>query len=194
LLGVGDYKGAIKCFDTFFKAEENELLAISRNYSFPACLGASETWLALGEFDKARHYAQRLHDLAAGAPENTYLALSHRLLAEIAIKEEAMEEADLQITNALNIVENSEVPLAAWRAYGVAEKLHYMQGNTRSANVCQYKKQHAIRKLADSLPDSDPLRERLWSLIGINVPVEIDAAVQPTLGQADFNTGFVDAA
>ena len=56
--------GAIRCFETFFKAEENESLPISRNYSFPACLGACETWLALGEFEKARHYAQRLHDLA----------------------------------------------------------------------------------------------------------------------------------
>jgi DNA-binding winged helix-turn-helix (wHTH) protein/tetratricopeptide (TPR) repeat protein len=194
LLGVGDYKGAIKCFDTFFKAEENELLPISRNYSFPACLGASETWLALGKFDKARHYARRLHDLAAGAPENTYLALSYRLLAEIDIKEKALDEARSKIIQALDIVENSEAPLAAWRVYGTAEKLHHLQGDIKMSSVFQYKKQEAIGKLIGSLPDSDPLRQHLLSLIEMNVPAMIDGAVQISPLQADFNGGFVDAA
>lgn len=194
LLGTGDRIGAIRCFEAFFKAEENESLPISRNYSFPACQGASEVWLTLGEFEKARHYAQRLHDLATGAPENTYLALSHWLFAEIAIKEEALEEADSQIAQALNIVENAEVPLAAWRVYGTAEKLHHIRGNTRRANICQYKKQQAVRKLADSLPDADSLRDHLWHFIGMNAPAVIDGAVPAMQLPAAFNVSLVDAA
>ncbi|SEK61131.1 AAA family ATPase [Nitrosovibrio tenuis] len=194
LLGIGDYAGAIRCFETFFKAEENDSLPISRNYSFPACQGASEAWLSVGDFEKARHYAQRLHDLAAGAPENTYLALSYWLFAEIAIKEEALNEASLHVTNALNIVESSEVPLAAWRVYGAAEKLDHRLGNIGTAHVCQYKKQQAIKKLLGSLQDSDPLREHLWSSTGTNVPVVIDGSVQITPRQAGLNVNLVDAA
>ena len=195
LLGLGDHKGAIRCFDTFFQAEGNESLPISRNYSFPACLGASEAWLLKGESGKARYYAQRLHDLSAGAPERTYLALSYRLFAEIAIKEGAMEEAHLHIAKALNVVEDAEVPLAAWRVYDTVEKLHHVQSDTSKANEWKFKKQNAIRQLLNSLQDGDPLRERLESLTEINaLPVATDNAIQINLLPADFNVSFSDAA
>ena len=109
LLGLGDHSGAIRCFETFFQAEENESLPISRNYSFQACLGACEAWLSQG-IRKARYYAQRLHDLSAGAPERTYFALSYRLFAEIAIKEGALEESYLNITKALDVRKRGSSP------------------------------------------------------------------------------------
>jgi DNA-binding winged helix-turn-helix (wHTH) protein/tetratricopeptide (TPR) repeat protein len=196
LLGLGDHSGAIRCFETFFQAEENESLPISRNYSFQACLGACEAWLSQGEFGKARYYAQRLHDLSAGAPEHTYLALSYRLFAEIAIKEGALEESYLNITKALNVVENAEVPLAAWRTYDTAEQLSHLQGEASHANAYRAKKQNAIKKLLNSLQDGDPLRERLGSLTEINtLPVTIDSAIQINLlAPTDFNVSFGDAA
>lgn len=168
LLGLGDYEEAIRCFEIFFQAEKNESLPLSRNYSFPACQGACEAWLSLGEFGKARYYAQRLHDLSAGAPENTYLALSHSLFAEIAIKENALDEADSQITKALAIVESTEVPLAVWRTYATAAKLYHLRGEVRGANECEFKKQSAVRKLLASLQDSDPLRKHLSNFVKMN--------------------------
>ena len=167
LLGLGDLEGAIQCFETVFQAEKNETLPIFWNYFYPACQGAGETWLSLGELGKARHYAQRLHDLSVGAPERTYLALSHRLFAEIAMEEEALDEADLQITEALGIVENAEIPLAAWRVYATAEKLHHLRGETGRANECRFKMQHAIGLLLGSLQDADALREHLSSFVEI---------------------------
>lgn len=168
LLGLGDYKGAIRCFEFFFQAEKNESLPLSRNYSFPACQGACEAWLSLGEFGKARYYAQRLHDLSAGAPENTYLALSYSFFAEIAIKENVLDEADSQITEALAIVESTEIPLAAWRAYATAAKLYHLRGEALRANECEFKKQSAVEKLLASLQDSDPLRKHLSNFVEMN--------------------------
>jgi tetratricopeptide (TPR) repeat protein len=168
LLGLGDYKGAIRCFEFFFQAEKNESLPLSRNYSFPACQGACEAWLSLGEFGKARHYAQRLHDLSAGAPENTYLALSYSLFAEIAIKENVLDEADSQIAEALAIVESTEIPLAAWRAYATAAKFYHLRGEALRANECEFKKQSAVEKLLASLQDADPLRKHLSDFVEMN--------------------------
>jgi hypothetical protein len=91
-------------------------------------------------------------------------------------------------------VENAEVRLAAWRVYGTAEKLHHIRGNTRRANICQYKKQQAVRKLADSLPDADSLRDHLWHFIGMNAPAAIDGAVPAMQLPAAFNVSLVDAA
>jgi tetratricopeptide (TPR) repeat protein len=168
LLGLEDYKGAIRCFEFFFKAEKDESLTLSRNYSFPACQGACEAWLSLGEFGKARYYAQRLHDLSAGAPENTYLALSYSFLAEIAIKENALDEADSQITEALAIVESTEVPLAAWRVYATAAKVYHLRDEAFRANEYESRKQSTIDKLLASLQDADPLRRHLSNFVEMN--------------------------
>mgnify|MGYP001544913064 CR=1 FL=1 len=167
LLGLGDYRGAIQCFETFFQAKENESLPIAGNYSFPACQGACEAWLSIGETGKARYYAQQLHSLSAAAPERTYLALSHCLLAEIAMKENALKEADSQVTQALNIVGKAETPLAAWRVHAVAEKLHHLQGETSKANSCKVKKLDTVDKLLGSLQDTDPLRGHLSKFVKI---------------------------
>jgi tetratricopeptide (TPR) repeat protein len=164
LYGLKDYAGAIQCFDTFFQAEKNKALPIFSNYFFPACLGAGETWLALGELDKARHYAQRLWDLSSGPSERTYLALGHRLFAEIAITEGVLDEAHSHITEALEIVENAEIPLAAWRVYATGEKLYHQRDDVRTMSHCRSKKQVEIDQLLNSLQVSDPLQEHLLNL------------------------------
>jgi DNA-binding winged helix-turn-helix (wHTH) protein/tetratricopeptide (TPR) repeat protein len=194
LLGVRDYEGAIRCFDSFFKAEEDESLPVSRNYCFPAYLGASETYLSLGDFEKAGYYAKRLLDLAQGAPEKTYLALGYRLLAEIAIGQGALDHASVQIASALTITENSEVPLAAWRVYSTAEQLHHLEGETIKAGAFLNKRQEAIRKLRDSLPESDSLQECLHSPMGFGVPTVIDGGADATADQLSFNMRLFDAA
>jgi tetratricopeptide (TPR) repeat protein len=193
LLGVRDHEGAIRCFDSFFKAEEDESLPVSRNYCFPGYLGASETWLSLGDFEKARYYANRLLDLARGAPEKTYLALGYRLLTETAIREGAFDHASLQIASALAITENSEVPLAAWRVYSTAEQLHDLKGETIKASAFLSKKQEAIRKLRGSLLESDPIQECLHTL-GFGTPKIIDGAADVPGTLPGFSTHLVDAA
>ncbi|HET7062553.1 MAG TPA: transcriptional regulator, partial [Nitrosospira sp.] len=194
LLGVRNHEGAIRCFDSFFKAEEDESLPVSRNYCFPAYLGASETWLSLGDFEKARYYASRLIDLAQGAPEKTYLALGYRLLAETALRAGVFDQASLEIANALAITENSEVPLAAWRVYSTAEQLHNLEGETTKAGAFLNKRQEAIRKLRDSLPESDSLQECLHHRMGFEVPTVIDGGADATADQVSFNVRLVDAA
>ena len=101
---------------------------------------------------------------------------------------------DSQIAQALNIVENcgsSSCCLARiWHRGEIASSRRRIQ----KANVCQYKKQQAIRKLADSLPDSDSLRDHLWHLMGMNAPAVIDGAVQVTALPGAFNVSLVDAA
>jgi DNA-binding winged helix-turn-helix (wHTH) protein/tetratricopeptide (TPR) repeat protein len=158
LLGLGDYQGALRCFEVFFQSGKDESLPIARNYFFPACQGACEAWLSLGESGKARHYAGRLHELSIGAPERTYLAISLALLATIGVMEGSLDEADSRLAEALDIVGNAETPLAAWRVYGTAEKFHDLRGQVDLAVQYRFRKQAAIRQLFDSLHDADPLR------------------------------------
>jgi tetratricopeptide (TPR) repeat protein len=165
LLGLGDHQGAIRCFDVFFQSERDESLPIARNYFFPACQGACEAWLSLGEYGKARHYAERLHEFSIDAPERTYLAISLALLAAISLMEESMDEADDRIAEAIEIVGNAEIPLAAWRVYGVAEKFRDLRGQVELAARYRFSKWQAIKQLLDSLHEADPLRTSLRDLM-----------------------------
>lgn len=161
LLGLGDYEGAIRCFEIFFQSERDESLPIARNYFFPACQGACEAWLFLGESGKARHYARRLHEFSIDAPERTYLAISLVLLAAISLMEESMDEADARLAEALEIAANAEIPLAAWRVYGAAEKFHDLCGDAELAAQYRLRKRQAIKQLLGSLHEADPLRTGL---------------------------------
>lgn len=193
LLGLKDYTGAARCFETFFHARKNEILPVFSNYFFPACLGACETWLALGEFRQARHYAEQLQNRAAGAPERTYLALSYRMYAEIALKEGLFDEAESHIAEAQNIIEQAELPLAAWRVHATAEKFYSLRGETQRADLCQCKKQGAIQQLLQSIPSSDPLHECLSGLIGNNsMPLMGDQAVRIIPSPRNSNAGLLD--
>lgn len=193
-LGLGDYGRAIQCFDSFFEAEKKESLPLFFNYFFPACQGAAETWLAMGNFKEARYYAQRLHDLASRAPEYTYLAISHSLLAEISASENALDKAGSQLIEALKLVENAEVPLAAWRVYGVAEKLHYLRGEEMQASENRLKKQNAIKQLIHSLSDTDPLSEHMRNLNEMCPLVSMDVFAMRNRPPANFNRNLSDAA
>ncbi len=164
LLGLGDYRSALRSFDVFFNGEKDETLPIARNYAFPACQGACETWLALGELKKARDHAQRLYDLSTGAPERTYLGLSHRLLAEIAMKENALDEAEVHLSRALDAVKNAETPLATWRICATAEKFHYLRKAAKISREYHLRTQQVLETLFGSLPESDPLRHHLSTL------------------------------
>jgi DNA-binding winged helix-turn-helix (wHTH) protein/tetratricopeptide (TPR) repeat protein len=164
LVGLGDHKGAIRCFEVFFQAEQDESLPIARNYFFPAYQGACEAWLSLGEFGKAGHYAERLRAFSTGAPENTYLAISLILLAAIRLVEGSLDEADARLAEALEIVAKAEVPLAAWRVYGIAEKFQELRGQAELASQYRFRKWQAIKRLLDSLHATDPLRSGLENL------------------------------
>ncbi|MGH8551174.1 MAG: hypothetical protein ACRERU_21720, partial [Methylococcales bacterium] len=157
-LGLGDAARAIECFEAVVRTEQDESLPVQRNFFFPAYAGLSEAWLAQGELAKARGYAQQLHDFSAGAPERSYLALSHRLFAEIALREHALAEAETHLITALGLVEAAEVPLAAWRVYGSAAKLYERSQRPAEAAIYQHRSADVRLKLAASLDEIDPLR------------------------------------
>lgn len=163
-LGLGDAARAIACFEAVLRTEQDGILPIHRNFFFPAYAGLSEAWLAQGELAKARDYAQQLHDFSAGAPERTYLSLSHRLFAEIALRENALAEARTHLTAALGLVEAAEVPLAAWRAYASAAKLYEQLLRPGEAAIYQRRSADVRLQLAASLGESDPLRR---SIVGL---------------------------
>jgi hypothetical protein len=151
----------------------------------PLYQGLSQYWLAQGDLTQAREMGTKLCAIAAPPPERTYLALGHRLLAEIAMADTRLDQAEAEIALALATMmgaqapitewhlyvitppgcsspgASSALPLAAWRVYATAAKLCERQGRPSEAEAFRQQSRAVIHQLADSLDASDPLRESL---------------------------------
>jgi len=83
------------------------------------------------------------------------------LLAQAALAEQDWDVAATQLSRALAIVENAEIPLAAWRVYETAAELHLCQGQAGLAQDFRCQAEAGLSRLAGSLDESDPLRRSL---------------------------------
>jgi DNA-binding winged helix-turn-helix (wHTH) protein/tetratricopeptide (TPR) repeat protein len=122
-----------------------------------------EYCLAVGNMVQARENVTHLYEIARRPPEQTYLAHSHRLSAKIAMAEGRTEEAKIQLSRAISIVEQSDVPLAAWRAYAAAAQFHDCAGEIGQADKFRRRCDNVIRSLAATLDQNDELRSSLIS-------------------------------
>ena len=121
----------------------------------------SRYWLCRGELARARREAELVCELAAGPGERTYVALGHRVLAEIAMAGKDWDAAEAAVSRSLAVLEGADAPLAEWRVCMTAAQLYEQLG--RSAEAAQNSRRSAevLRRLAASLAETDPLRQSL---------------------------------
>ncbi|HTV33317.1 MAG TPA: AAA family ATPase [Methylocella sp.] len=118
-------------------------------------------WLEVGDLDRAQDQAIRLFEITVQPPERTYLALSHESLAKIALAEGDPEKARTQVSQAVEIVDNFTLPLAAWRVYATASAIHEFAGDTKKAAMFKVKSEKTIKRLENSLEEDCSLRSTL---------------------------------
>jgi len=186
-LGLQDHRRAHECFGKAMRLVEGEQGLTDWQLCLPLYQGLGDYRLAQGDLTQAREMATKLCTIAAPPPERTYLALGHRLLAEIAIADRQWDQAEAEVAHALTAMmgaqasstvwrayaitlpecsspsAGSALPLAAWRVYATAAKLCELQGRQPEAEAFRQQSRAVIQKLADSLDGSDPLRESLLS-------------------------------
>jgi DNA-binding winged helix-turn-helix (wHTH) protein/tetratricopeptide (TPR) repeat protein len=162
-LGLRDYSAAHEQLGNV--AHRIEVVGIRMETVFQPLFYHSlcEYWLAIGNMVQARQNANNLYEIARRPPEHTYLAQSHRLLAKIAIAEGCLEEARIQLSRAISIVEQSDVPLAAWRIYATAAEFYESAGEIGQADKFKRLCDNVIHSLAETLDQNDKLRSSLIS-------------------------------
>ncbi|MDD2769798.1 MAG: hypothetical protein PHT19_13775 [Methylococcus sp.] len=116
--------------------------------------------LALGNPARARLETERLLEIAAAPGDLHFLALGHRLLAQIAVAEDKAGEAEAQIAQALALIDGKTLPLAAWQVYAAATEIFRIAGKANEALGHRDKAIEIIRALTDSL-DKTPEGLRL---------------------------------
>jgi tetratricopeptide (TPR) repeat protein len=160
-LGLHDYPRAFALLDDVTnRIEVDDVIMESVFYPY-YFHNLCEYWLAVGDLPRAREQATRLYNITAPPPERTYLALAHRFLAKIALAEGDLEEAKAQLSRAIAIVEQAELPLAAWRVYATAAHFHEGLGERAKAAEFQRRSGKVIQTLAANFDQDDPLRSSL---------------------------------
>jgi len=159
--GMRQYDHAFNCFNEL--ANQIEQMPIYVDWIFYLLLhrGLSLYWLEQREFDMARREAVQLCQFAAESGERTYLAIGQRILAEIAIAEHNYEQAESELALAFDTVRQGEIPLAEWRVWQTAARLHLAKGHGAEAERDWVRSQTILNGLADSLGQDETLRQRL---------------------------------
>jgi DNA-binding winged helix-turn-helix (wHTH) protein/tetratricopeptide (TPR) repeat protein len=123
----------------------------------------TELWLAKGNLTQARPQAERLLKIVLAAAEHMWQALAWEVSARVAMAELDVTRAQECISKALSAMEGFEVPLAAWRVHAIAFELYRDSGNPDLAKSHLALSREIIMKLANSLPEEEPLRQTFLS-------------------------------
>jgi tetratricopeptide (TPR) repeat protein len=165
-LGLGELDRASDCFEEVVARSKAGPFRLDWIFHLPLYRGLSELWIQRGEFDRARDEAIHLCDLAAKPGQCTYLALGRRQMAAIALAQEDLAEAEIQIRLALDTMNAADVPLAAWPVFTLAAEIAERRGSPEDAASYRARAGSALQRLAGSMSETEPLRVFLLQRLG----------------------------
>src|SRR6202035_5747183 len=88
-----------------------------------------------------------------------YQGLAWEINARVALANRDHTHAQDCIGKAVSTVQGFEVPLAAWQVHATAAHIEEESGNLESARLHRDVSRATIVRLANSLPEQEPLRE-----------------------------------
>jgi DNA-binding winged helix-turn-helix (wHTH) protein/tetratricopeptide (TPR) repeat protein len=162
-IGLRDYPGALAQFHEIQDRIDADGVGMDYTICQHFYSNFCQYWLETGDLARAHKEAARLYEISALPPERTYLALSHSLLAKIAMAEKKFDEAKAHVLRAVSIVERANLPLAAWRVYATAAILYDGIGEQAEAAAARRLSRQVIDSLCQSLSQDEPLRTTLIS-------------------------------
>jgi tetratricopeptide (TPR) repeat protein len=124
-----------------------------------AQLGSARVWLRAGNLANAVSEADRFLDAALSTDAPNLQAVAWGTKARVAIAQTKWDDADECLQRAFAVVEKFEVPVAAWQVHATAWRLYR---HTRDEQAAEEHRTHArtlLRKLANSFPPDEPLRQ-----------------------------------
>ncbi|HEY3027867.1 MAG TPA: protein kinase [Pyrinomonadaceae bacterium] len=121
--------------------------------------GAAEHWLAQGNFDSASEHGRKLLENATRHQVPKYIAVAHKLLAEVAVACGNFAEAETELKAALAALDTHAAPLLAWKVYAALGRLCSQLGHDQPARKAFVQAGAIIGEIAAEVSD-----ERLRSV------------------------------
>jgi ATP/maltotriose-dependent transcriptional regulator MalT len=158
LLGLGELDEAYAAFTAPQLVGAAGIEAMTWSGQVLLRRGLGQLWLARGKLDRARCEAEELHALTAAAADPTPRASAARLLAEVALQEGHLSQAETLLHDALAAIEGYEVPVVEWRIAASAARVHRQQHRRADAEAARMRSAALVSRLTDSLPPDHELR------------------------------------
>jgi ATP/maltotriose-dependent transcriptional regulator MalT len=95
----------------------------------------AEYWLVRGRLKEAEEYARRLLETATQHETRKYVAVAHKLRAEVALARGDFAAGERELFTALGVLQQYPVPIVAWKTYAVLGRLRVKSGKRSAA--CQ---------------------------------------------------------
>jgi class 3 adenylate cyclase/tetratricopeptide (TPR) repeat protein len=122
-------------------------------YSTHLFASLAQYWLARGEPDKARDFVGRNMEIASSSTSRKYIAIGHRIYAEIALGRLDLEEAEAQVRQALALAERIRNPTQLWKTYSLLGDTLERIGRLDDAREARTAAGRVIRGMLSSLVD-----------------------------------------
>ncbi len=120
--------------------------------------GMVNVLIAVGDRPAALSRAERFCDLAAETDERTWQALAWEAQARAALSGGGAAKAIDAVGKALEACDGVQVPLAEWRVQATSANAFKALGNSHQAETHARLGAAARQRLAESLPEGDPVR------------------------------------
>ena len=127
---------------------------------------------------RARQEAEAFLAFTSTTADRTWQALAWEANARLALASLDLERAQDCITKALSAMEGYETPLAEWRVQAAAAELSELRGHSGAAKHHRELSRATVLRLAQSLPEDDPLRMTFLSTPPISTIVARARLVQ----------------
>jgi DNA-binding winged helix-turn-helix (wHTH) protein len=156
-LGAGHIDAALKDLSIVRDAMDRQQVLLDWYWRMPLHSALAELWLAKGDIEKANSDAKAFLRASLATRERTHQALGWEINARVATLMGDRTRAEECIAKALNLIEQFEIPLAAWRVHATAA-----EGAAHDSDLARAHWSHSAQiliRLADSLSPQVSLRE-----------------------------------
>jgi len=134
-------------------------------YNIRLQAGTCEHWLAQGDLEQASEYAGKLLDIATHYQARKYIAVAHKLFAEIAMARGDSSTAEKELNAALDLLREYPAPLVAWKTYAVFGRLRSQSGDLVSAREAFAQGAAIVNSIAGNTDDEELRRTFLNSAV-----------------------------
>jgi len=162
-VGLGNHARALEDFSSAAAEMDRQANFLDWYRRMPLAAGMTELWLAKGDRTRARLEGERFLDLSLASAERTYQGLAWEVNARVALLNQDLARARDCIAKAVSTVEGFEVPLATWQVHATAADIEKQSGNRQAARSHRDVSRVTILRLANSLPEQEPLRKAFLS-------------------------------
>jgi tetratricopeptide (TPR) repeat protein len=155
LLRKGEFSEAGEVYDAAYGVVSNPKTHAWMKWRYSTHLFASlaEYWLARGNPEKAAGFVERNMEIAIATTSRKYIAIGHRISAEIAFLRLDLDEADVQAHRALALTERIRNPTQSWKTHALLGDILERMGRPDAAHDARTRASRIIRGIASTLAD-----------------------------------------